>query len=152
MQKKLENMGENVFKFWTTEILKELVTLVGNEPVLINTFFHYGIIWIKKKWCLRGHDFEKSKNLLITPPQTIGHKTPSLETFFLNSSEIRQRKNDEFWKKLIFGNLVCIKTCYSSKPAKNPFHRPNTSHRTTTFQNCPWLMPRGKLIEKLPIF
>ena len=48
--------------------------------------------------------------------------------------------------------MVCIKTCYSSKPAKNPFHRPNTSHMTMTFQNCPWLMPQGKLIEKLPIF
>ena len=52
-------MGENVFKFWTMEILKELVIIVGNEPVLINNFFHYGIIWIKNGWCPKGHDFEK---------------------------------------------------------------------------------------------
>ena len=58
-KKKMENMGENVFKFWTTEILKELVIIVGNEPVLINNFFHYGIIWIKNGWCPKGHDFEK---------------------------------------------------------------------------------------------
>ena len=59
MQKKLENMGENVFKFWTKGILKELVTTVGNEPVLINTSFHYEIIWIKI-WYPKQHDFEKS--------------------------------------------------------------------------------------------
>ena len=37
-------MGENVFKFGTTGILKELVIAVGNEPILINIFFHNEII------------------------------------------------------------------------------------------------------------
>ena len=30
--------------FGMTGILKELMIAVGNEPILINTFFHYGII------------------------------------------------------------------------------------------------------------
>ena len=76
--------------FWTTEVLKELVITVGNEPILINTFFHFGILW--KPWCPVGHDFENRINLLITPSQAIGHKTPDLETYFSNSSEIRQQK------------------------------------------------------------
>ena len=66
----------------------------------------------------KGTILKNRINHLIKLVQTIGHKTPSLETFFLNSSKIRQWKNDEFWKKLIFGNLVCIKTCYGFKLAK----------------------------------
>ena len=49
--KKNPNTKENEKKwvkifsnFGTTWILKELVIAIGNEPILINTFFHYGII------------------------------------------------------------------------------------------------------------
>ena len=33
------------------------------------------------------------------PVQAIGYKTPDLETYFSNSSKIRQQKNDEFLKE-----------------------------------------------------
>ena len=33
------------------------------------------------------------------PTQAIGHKTPDSETYFSNSSKIRQQKNDEFLKE-----------------------------------------------------
>ena len=129
--------------FWMTEVLKELVTTVGNEPVLINTLLS---LWnhLNKKKCgaSRGTILKNQRNLWITPAQAIGHKTPSLETFFLNSSKIRQRKNNEFWKKLIVGNLVCIKTCYSFKPAKKPFS--STKHKSQDYD-----IPKLSLIDAL---
>ena len=44
----------------------------------------------------RGMILKNRINHVITPSQAIGHETPDLETFFSNSSEIRQQKNDEF--------------------------------------------------------
>ena len=35
---------KNVSKFLAIGFSKELVITVGNEPILINTFFRYGII------------------------------------------------------------------------------------------------------------
>ena len=46
----------------------------------------------------RGTILKNRINILITPAQAIGHKTLDLETYFSNSSEIRQ-KNDEFLKE-----------------------------------------------------
>ena len=43
-----------------------------------------------------------------------------IQKSFLEFFENQATKNDEFLKKLTIGNLVCIKTCYSFKPAK-PF-------------------------------
>ena len=47
----------------------------------------------------RGMILKNRMNHLITPTQAIGHKTPDLETYFSNSSEIRQQKNDEVLKE-----------------------------------------------------
>ena len=56
--------------------------------------------WKKKPLVPRGARFRKKRmNLLITPAQAIGHKTPDLETYFSNSLKIRQQKNDEFFEK-----------------------------------------------------
>ena len=76
--------------FRTTRILKELVITVGNELILINTFFHYGIIWKKKRGASKGTILKNRINHLITPAQAIGHETPDLETYLSNSSKIRQ--------------------------------------------------------------
>ena len=64
-------------------------------------------------------------NLLITPAQAIGHKIPDLETSPRILQKLGNKKMMSFWRKLIIGNLVCIKTCYSFKTAK-PFQRPKT--------------------------
>ena len=39
-----QNMGKNVFKFLNDGGPERIGDYFGNEPVLINTFFHYGII------------------------------------------------------------------------------------------------------------
>ena len=46
----------------------------------------------KKRGALRGTILKNQINHLITPVQAIGHETPNLETYFSNSSEIRQQK------------------------------------------------------------
>ena len=73
---------------------RELVVIAGN----LNK--HSLSLWNrlnKKPWCPEGHNFEKKQmNLLITPAQAIGQKTPDLETYFSNSSEIRQQKMTSF--------------------------------------------------------
>ena len=85
-------------------------------------------------------------NLLITPAQAIGHKIPDLET----SSRILQKSGNKkmmsFWKKLLIGSLVCIKTCYSFKPAK-PFNDQKYKSQNRDTLKSPWLMPWGTLIE-----
>ena len=101
--------------FWMTEVLKELVITVGNEPTLINTSFHCEIIWVKM-WYPRGTILKNQINLLMTPTQAIGLKIPvsKIISRILRKSD----KNDEFLKETKIGNLVCIKTCYSFKPIK----------------------------------
>ena len=49
-------MGENIFKFLNDKILKELVVIISNESILINTFFHCEIIWIKMWYLKEGVD------------------------------------------------------------------------------------------------
>ena len=44
MQKKMKNMGENVFQFLNDGDPERIGDYFGNEPVLINTSFHYKII------------------------------------------------------------------------------------------------------------
>ena len=110
--------------FWTTGILKELVITVGNEPTLINTFFHYGIIW-KKRGAPRGTILKNRINHLITPVQAIGHETPDLETYFSNSSKTRQQK---WW---IFERNWQLVIWYASRLAtisslSKPFQWPKT--------------------------
>ena len=117
--KEYENIWVKMFSnFLTTRILKELVITVGNKSISINTPFHFGTFWIKSLGASRGTILKNRINILITLAQAIGHKTHNLETYFSNSSKIRQQKMMSFWKKLIIGNLVCIKTCYSFKPIK----------------------------------
>ena len=48
----------------------------------------------------------------------------------------------------IFGNLVCVKICYSFKPTKSFSMTKNTSLMTMIFQTHPWLMPWGTLAKK----
>ena len=82
-----------------------MVITVGNEPTLINTSFHCEL------WYPKGTILKNRINLLITPTQAIGLKIPDSETL-LEFFENQATKNDEFLKKkLIFGNLVRIKTC-----------------------------------------
>ena len=52
-------IGENVFNFLNDGGLEKIDDYFRNELILINTSFHYGIIWIKM-WYPKGHDFEKS--------------------------------------------------------------------------------------------
>ena len=112
-------MNKNVPKF-LNKFSKELVFTVGNEPTLINTPFHFETIWIRDLGALRGTILKNQMNLLITPAQAIDHKIFNLET----SCRILQKSGNKeimsFWKKLIIGNLVCIKIRYSFKSAK-PF-------------------------------
>ena len=46
------------FFYWLPDF-QRIDDYFGNELILINTSFHYGIIWIKM-WYPKGHDFEKS--------------------------------------------------------------------------------------------
>ena len=50
----------------------------------------------KKRGASRGTILKNQRNLLITPAQAIGHKTPDLETYLSNSSEIGQKKMMNF--------------------------------------------------------
>ena len=132
-------MGENVFKFWTKEILKELVITVGNEPVLINNFFHYGIIWIKKMGdAPRGMILKNRINHMITPSQAIGRETPDLETFFSNSSK-SGNKNDEFLKNWHLVIWYASRLASSFKPVK-PFPWVEQNPKTAVPGNHLWLM------------
>ena len=105
-----------VSKFLVIEFSKGLVVIIGNpNKHSFSPWNHLN----KKPWCPEGHNFWKNRiNHLITPAQAIGHKAPDLETYFSNSSKIRQQKMMSFWKKLTVGNLACIKTCCSFKLAK----------------------------------
>ena len=65
MQKKSDNKMKIFPSFWITGILKELVIIVSNQSILINTFFHFGIFWIKKTTLVpRGARFWKIESTL----------------------------------------------------------------------------------------
>ena len=49
--------------FWIMGFLKELVIIVSNESILINTFFHFWTIWIKGLGALRGTIYGNQINL-----------------------------------------------------------------------------------------
>ena len=55
-----------------------------------------------------------------------------------------------FWKKLIIGNLVCIKTCYSFKPVKILSMIKDTNLKTLILWNHLWLMPWGMWTKNYP--
>ena len=55
-----------------------------------------------------------------------------------------------FWRKLIIGNLVCIKTCYSFKPAK-PFQWPKTQVPRSWRFEITLINASGHIDQKLPI-
>ena len=120
--------------FWTTRVLKELVIIVGNEPILINTFFHYGIIW-KKMWCPKGHDFEKSNKSFDHACSGNWPWNSWFRNLFLEFFGNQATKMMNFWKKLTIGNLVCIKTCYSFKPVKTLSMTKNASPKIVIFRN-----------------
>ena len=65
----------------------------------------------ENRGALGGTILENRINLLITPAQAIGPKILDSETLSRILRKSGNKKNDEFLKKLIFGNLVCIKTC-----------------------------------------
>ena len=89
-------------------------------------------------------------NLLITPAQAIGHKIPELET----SSWILWKSGNKKWwvflKKLIIGNLVCIKACYSFKPAK-PFQWPKIQVPKSWYSEITLINALGHVDQKFPI-
>ena len=55
-----------------------------------------------------------------------------------------------FWKKLIIGNLVCIKTRYSFKPVKILLMTKNTNLKTVILWDHLWLIPWGMLTKNYP--
>ena len=65
--------------------------------ILINTSFHYGIIWIKM-WYPRGHDFEKSNKPFDHTYSGNWLQNSWFRNSFSNSLEIRQQKRTSFWK------------------------------------------------------
>ena len=134
--------------FW---ILKELVITVGNKSISINTPFSFWNHLNKRPWCPEGHNFLKNQmNLLITLSQLKGHKIPDLE---ISSRILRKSGNKKimsFRRKLIVGNLVCIKTCYSFKPTK-PFQRPKTQVPRSWYFEIPLIDALGHVDRKLPI-
>ena len=85
-------------------------------------------------------------NLLITPAHAMGHKITDLETF----SRILQKSGNKemmcFWRKLIIDNLVCIKTCYSFKPAK-PFQWPKVQVSKSWYSEITLIDALGHVIE-----
>ena len=144
--------NENVSKFWTTRILKELVITVGNEPILINTFFHYEIIWKKKRGAPRSTILKNRINHLITPVQAIGHETPDLET---SSRIIRKSGNKKKW--WVFEGNWYLVIWYASRLATasslpNPFDDQKYKSQNRDTLKSPWLMPWGHVDRKLPIF
>ena len=50
----------------------------------------------EKRGAPKGTILKNRINHLITPAQAIGHETPDLETYFLNSLEIKQQKMMRF--------------------------------------------------------
>ena len=85
-------------------------------------------------------------NLLITSAQAIGHKIPDLETSYRILWKSGNKKMMSFWKKLIIGNLVCIKTCYSFKPAK-PFKWPKVQVPKSWYSEITLIDALGHVIE-----
>ena len=84
----------------------------------------------------QGAQFLKNQmNLLIMSAQAIDHKISDLETSSRILRKSGNKKIMSFWMKLIIGNLVCIKTCYSFKPAKPFSMTKNTSSKIVTFWN-----------------
>ena len=137
-------MGENVFKFWTTGTLKELVVTISNEPILINTFFHFEIFL--KTLVPREARFWKNRiNHLITPSQAIGHKIFDLQTLS-NSSKIRQQKMTSFWKNWYLVIWYASRLANSFKPAK-PFPWAEQNPKTAIPWNHLWLMSWGMLTK-----
>ena len=142
-------MNKNVSKF-LNKFSKELVISVGNKPTSINTPFHFKTIWIRDLGASRGTILKNQMNFLITPAQAIGHKILDLKT---SSRILRKSSNKEmmsFWRKLIIGNLACIKTRYSFEPKAKPFRWPkHKSHNRDTPKSF-WLMPQGTLTKNCP--
>ena len=56
-----------------------------------------------------------------------------------------------FWRKLIIGNLVCIKTCYSFKPTK-PFQWPKVQVPKSWYSEITLIDASRHIDQKLPIF
>ena len=141
-----ENMSENVFKFLNDKDPERMGDYCWSWTHLNK---HFLSLWnhLKKRGAPRGAILKNQINHLIMPARVIGHKTPDLETYFSNSLEIRQQKNDEFLKKLTVGNLVCIKTRYSFKLAKTLSMTKNAKSQDRDILKSPWLLPWGTLTK-----
>ena len=85
---------------------------------------------------------------MITPTQAIGPKIPDSETLSRILRKSGNKKMMGFWRELICGNLVCIKTYYSFKPAK-PF-KPNKIPRSW-YLEITLINVLGHIDRKLPI-
>ena len=150
-----KKMIKKCFQVFDFGILKELVIAVGNKSISINTRFHFETIWIRDLGAPRGLIFEKSNepfdHVCSGNWQAIGHKIPDLETFSRILRKSGNRKMISFLRKLIIGNLVCIKTCYSFKPTK-PFQWPKVQVPKSWYSEITLIDVSRHIDQKLPIF
>ena len=76
------------------------------------------------------------------------NKISDLET----SSRILQKSGNKkimsFWRKLVIGNLACIKTRYNFKP--NLFNDQKHRFQDRNALKSPWLMPQGTFTKNYP--
>ena len=103
--------------FWTTGILKELVITVGNEPTLINTFCHYGIV--DAPFCPGYYESSAPKKKKL-----IAERRKVVQGIFWggcfltsNFGPIFDLLNDIIWTSSPAGNLFKIK--FSSQGSLN---------------------------------
>ena len=100
----------------------------------------------------RGAQFLKNRiNHLITPTQAFGHKTPDLETYFSNSSKIRQQK---WWVFEINWQLVIwyasrLDTTSSQKP--NLFNDQKHKISRSWYSEITLIDTSRHIDQKLPI-
>ena len=145
-------MGENVFKFWNDGDPERIGDCCWSWTYLNKHFLSLcNHLNKKKRGAPRGMILKNRINHLITSAQAFGHKIPDLETSF-QILRNQATKMMSFWKKLIIGNLVCIKTCYSFKPVKTPLMTKNASPKTVILWNHLWLMLWGMLTKNYPFF
>ena len=130
--------------------MKELVIIVGNKSISINTPFRFETIWIRGLGAPMGTILKNQMNLLITLVQAIGHKIFDLKTSSRILRKSSNKKMSSFWRKLIIGNLVCIKTCYNFKLAK-PFQWPKTQVPRSWRPEITLIDASGHIDQKLPI-
>ena len=139
--------NENVSKFWIIGILKGLVIIISNQSILTNTFFHYGTIWIKNLGAPRGTILKKIKWTLWSRLLRQWMIKFLIQKLFLEFFENQAKKNE--FCKIWFLVIWYASRLATASSLPNLFSMTKTtSLETTIFQNHPWLIPCGTLIEK----